>query len=148
MPPKTPFDHINAIFTNQKIGYYDELSEADRKTFTPYVINMGISMNPDFLPYVNEVNKYWGQMGPREVYLFYSQLLPKGKQFNKWIKGKKVEDYEPWLVELVAQHFCVSKDEAISYLRVFYKSDKGRQELRSILEGYGLESKKIKRAKL
>jgi hypothetical protein len=148
MPPKTPFDHINAIFTSQKIGYYDELSEADRKTFTPYVINMGISMNPDFLLYVNEVNKYWDQMGPREVYLFYSQLLPKGKQFNKWIKGKKVEDYEPWLVELVAQHFRVSKDEAISYLRVFYKSDKGRQELRSILEGYGLESKKIKRAKL
>lgn len=148
MAAKTPFDHINAIYTNQKLGYYDELSESDRKTFTPYVINMGISMNPDFLPYVNEVNKYWGQMGPREVYLFYSQLLPKGKQYNRWIKGKKDEDYERWLVELVSKHFGVSESEATSYLRVYYRSDEGRQDLKSILESYGTDPKKIKKAKL
>jgi hypothetical protein len=148
MAVKTPFDHINAIFTNQKPGYFDELNESDRKTFTPYVINMGISMNPDFLPYVNEVNKYWGQMGPREVYLFYSQLLPKGKQFNRWVKGKKTEDYEAWLTDIVSRHFSVSYDEAASYLRVYYKTDEGRQELRGLLESYGVDPKKLKKAKL
>jgi hypothetical protein len=148
MAAKTPFEHINAIFTNQKVGYFDELNESDRKTFTPYVINMGISMNPDFLPYVNEVNKYWDELGPREVYLFYSQLLPKGKQYNRWIKGKKDDSYEPWLVDLISKHFGVSNDESTSYLRIYYKSDAGRKDLQLLLESYGVDSKKIKKVKL
>lgn len=148
MPAKTPFDHINAIFTNQNPEYYDQLNESDRKTFTPYIINMGISMNPNYLVYVNEMNKYWGEITPRTLYLFYSQLLPKGKQFNKWVKGKKEENYEPWIIELVAKHFSISQHDAISYLNIYYKSDEGREDLRNLLSGYGIDSKKIKKAKL
>jgi hypothetical protein len=148
MAPKTPFNHIDAIFTNQKVSYFDELSDVDKKTFTPYVISMGISMNPNFLPIVNEANKYWGQLGPREIYLFYSQLLPNGRQFNKWIKGKKDESYESWLVNLVAKHYEVSTYEAKDYLAIFYKTDEGKTSLRTLLENYGIEPKKLKKVKL
>jgi len=145
---KTPFDHINAIYGNQRIDYFDTLSNADKKTFSPYVINMGISMNPDFLPVVNEANKYWDQLDARSLYLLYSQALPKGKYYNKWVKGKKDSTYEPWLVELVAKKYEVSESEAKDYLELFYKTDEGRESLRSICEGYGLDNKKIKKAKL
>lgn len=145
---KTPFDHINAIYGNQRLDYFDTLTEADRKTFSPYVVNMGISMNPDFLPFVNELNKYWGQLGPRETYLFYSQCIPKGKYYNKWVKGKKDVDYDDWLIELVAKKYEVSQNEAKMYLALFYKTDDGRAELKSICESYGVDQKKLKKAKL
>lgn len=145
---KTPFDHINAIYGNQRIDYFDTLTESDKKTFSSYVISMGISMNYDFLPVVNAANKYWDQLNPRSVYLLYSQILPKGKYYNKWIKGKKDSNYEPWLVELVAQKYEVSKSEAKDYLELFYKTDEGRAELRLMCEGYGLDNKKIKKVKL
>jgi hypothetical protein len=145
---KTPFDHINAICKNQRVDYFDSLDDVDKKTFNVYVINMGLSMNPDFLPYVNEVNKHWNEMGPREAYLFYSQLIPQGNYYNKWIRGKKEAKFESWLVEMIAKHFEVSKAESINYLESFYQTDEGREELKTILQGYGLDAKKLKKVKL
>jgi Bacteriophage clamp loader A subunit len=145
---KTPFNHIDAIYNNQRMDYYDNLSDIDKKSFSPYVINMGISMNPDFLPVVNEANKYWDQLDARSLYLFYSQAIPKGKYYNKWVKGTKDVDYEDWLVDLVGRKFEVSKSEAKSYLNIFYKTDEGRDELRSICKGFGIDDKKLKKVKL
>lgn len=145
---KTPFNHIDAIYNNQRLDYYDNLSDIDKKSFSPYVINMGISMNPDFLPVVNEANKYWDQLDARSLYLFYSQAIPKGKYYNKWVKGTKDVDYEDWLVDLVGRKFEVSKSEAKTYLNIFYKTDEGRDELRSICEGFGIDAKKLKKVKL
>ena len=145
---KTPFSHIDAIYNNQRLDYYDTLSDVDKKSFSPYVINMGISMTPDFLPVVNEANKYWDQLDNRSLYLFYSQAIPKGKYFNKWVKGVKEVNYEDWLVDLISRKFETSKAEAKVYLRIFYKTDEGRDELRSICEGFGIDSKKLKKVKL
>lgn len=145
---KTFFDHINSIYTNQRIDYFDTLSDADKKTFLPYMINMGISMNGDLLPIVNEVNKYWDQIGPRELYLFYSQILPKGKQYNKWVKGVKDDSYDQWIIDLIAKHYDLSTFEAKSYLRIYYKTDAGRSDLRELLVGYGINDKLLKKAKL
>lgn len=148
MKPKTPFSHIDAIYNNQRLDYYDSLSDVDKKSFSPYVISMGISMNPDFLPIVNEANKYWDQLDSRSLYLFYSQILPKGKYYNKWVKGTKEVTYEDWLVDLVGRKFEVSQSEAKIYLRIFYKTDEGRDELRAICEGFGIDAKKLKKVKL
>lgn len=145
---KSLFDHVGAIYNNQKTSYYDELSDADKKSFSPYMVNMAISMVPDFLPVVNEANKYWDQLDARSLYLLYSQALPKGKYYNKWVKGKKEDKYESWLVELVARKYEVSEGEARDYLDLFYRTDEGREELRNICVGYGLDQKKLKKVKL
>lgn len=137
----TPFDHIKAIFTNQNIDYYDNLTESEKKTFNIYLINMGISMNPNYISIVNEINKFWDQLKPREVYLFYSQLLPKGKQYNPWIKSKKSQDYEQWMIDLVAKYFEISKSEAVEYIRIFYNSESGKGELKQIISSFGKQEK-------
>lgn len=144
----SPFDHINAIYTNQRIDYYDTLSDADRKSFAPYLISMGISMTPEFLPVANEVNKYWGQLDARSTYLFYSQILPKGKRYNKWVKGKKDDVYPDWLINKIAQHYQVSTVHASEYLDIFYKDATGRAGLLELLELYGTDPKLIKKLKL
>lgn len=148
MGQKTLFQHIDAIYGNQRADYYDNLSDEDKKSFNIYMITMGIGMSPDFLPLTNEVNKYWGQLDARSVYLFYSQIIPKGKYYNKWVKGKKDVTYDGWLVELMARHFECSQYEATTYLRLFYKTDEGRDQLREILATHGIDAKKLKKAKL
>lgn len=145
---KSIFDHINAVFTDQSVNYYDNLSDADKKSFNTYMISMGISMNHNFLPIVNEVNKYWGQLGPREVYLFYSQILPKGRQFNKWVKSNKKTDYDSDVINIVMKHYEVSSHEAIDYIRLYYKDDVSKVELRLLLEDYGFNQKRLKKLDL
>jgi hypothetical protein len=142
------FDHLDAICTNQDINYFDELDDADRKTFTVYMVNRFISMKSEFLPIVNEFQMYYDSSGPREAYLFYSQMLPKEKKYFKYIKSKKETKYEDWLVALVAKHYQVSQIEAQDYLFTFYLTDAGKGYLRQLCEQHCIESKLIKKAKI
>lgn len=139
------FDHVNSIFADQSIDYYDKLSEADKKTFSNYMVNRFISMNWNYVEVVNELQQYYGEVGPREVYLFYSQILPKGRQFNRYIKANKERQYEDWLVGLVGNHFSVSHREAEEYLDIYMATVDGRQQLRALMELYGIELRLIRK---
>lgn len=145
---KTLFEHLNAIYQNQRVDYYDSLDDSDKKSFNVYMINRFISMNSNFLPVVNEIQQYWGCIKAREVYLFYSQLLPKGKQFNKYIKASNEEEYDDWVVNLVKKHYSISEKEATDYLRIYYSTHNNKADLRELLESYGSDSKKLKKAGL
>jgi hypothetical protein len=157
MPPKkkqineqTPqkskglFDHIDAIYTNQKPDYYTSLTDGDKKSYNNYMVNKFLSMNPHQLPFVNELQKYI--LTPELHYAFFSRVVAKGKQFNKYIKSKKESSYETWLVELVGRHYEVSSAEAADYLDIFYKHNK--EELRRLCQMYGKTEKELKKIKL
>lgn len=141
---KSLFDHINAIYTDQRIDYFTNLSDADKKSYSIYMVNRFLSMNPLQLPFVNEIQKY--NLSPDIHYLFFSQLVPRGKQFNKYIKGAKEKTYEQWMIELVSKHYEVSSAEAIEYIDMLYRLNK--KELRELLELYGIDSKTLKKVKL
>jgi hypothetical protein len=132
------FDHIRAIFEIQTLDYYDKLDVSEKKTVEPFMINRVISQNPHYLPFVNKIQQY-GPLEPREAYLFYSQLLPHGRQFTKYIKATKSETYEQWLIDLVALHYKISKVEAIDYLQLFCYTEAGKEDLRLLCLGYGKE---------
>jgi len=138
------FDHVDAIYTNQKSDYFTSLSDADRKSYNNYMVNKFLSMNPHQLPFVNELQKY--TVSPELHYAFFSRVIPRGKQFNKYIKDKKENVYETWLVDLVREHYAVSSTEATEYLDIFYKHDKG--ELRKLCQMYGKTDKELKKVKL
>ena len=98
-------------------------------------------MDTDFIEIVNYFQKYSiGQLKPREVYKWYCDILPKGKRFNKYIKGKKSKKYDEWLIKLLCNHFECSKLQVIEYLELIDK-----QELKTILEMYGTDKKQIKK---
>lgn len=142
---KSLFDHLNAIFTDQSIDYYDSLSVEDRKTYSIYMINRLISMNMDYIEMVNEIQKFWEVVKDRESYLFYSQCLPLGRQWNKYIKPKVEKKHEEWVVKLVALYFEVSKMEAVDYIDLFMAAPEGKARLKEIFETYGIEPRKIKK---
>ena len=141
---KTLFDHINAIYLDQKKNYFSGLDDGEKRTYSNYMVNRFLSMNIHQLPLVNEIQKY---TLPSDVhYLFFATTIPRGKQYNKYVKAAKETKYEDWLIDLVAGHYCVSQDEAKSYLNIYYND--GKQALRELCEKYGVDPKVIKKAKL
>ena len=102
-------------------------------------------MRADYIPVVNALQQYTG-IPDRAHYLFLTNMLPRGKQFSKYIKGDKEDKYDPTLVDLVKSHFQVSKAEAITYLTILYEQDK--PALRELCELYGADPKTLKRYKV
>ena len=134
----TIFDWINQILVTKK--HWNEFTEDEQNKFNPFIINRFLSMDKDFIEIVNYFQKYAiGTLEPREVYKWYSDFLPRGKRFNKYIKGKRSKKYDIELVEILKKHFECSKLEVKENLSLISK-----EEVSGILKKYGIDSKKIK----
>ena len=79
---KTIFQHLSGI--KEKKESWASLSDMDKKSFSPFIINRWLSMNLDLLPIVNILQKYTiGFLSARDVYKVYLDFLPKKKTFDK-----------------------------------------------------------------
>ena len=135
----TIFDWINEILVSKK--HWNDFTVDEQKKFSPFIINRWLSMEPEFIEIVNYFQKLAiGTLEPREVYKWYCEILPKGKRFNKYIKGKKDKKYDSELISLLTHHFECSKVEVKQHLKLIDKI-----ELKEILEKYGKDEKTIKR---
>ena len=135
----TVFDWVNNILVHKK--HWNDFTVDEQKKFSPFIINRFLSMDSEFIEIVNYFQKYAiGTLEPREVYKWYCDILPKGKRFNKYIKGKKDKKYDSELISLLTHHFECSKLEVKQNLELIDKI-----ELKEILEKYGLDKKKIRR---
>jgi hypothetical protein len=141
---KTLFDHIDEIYLSQRKNYFSTLDDVEKRTYSNYMVNRFLSMNIHQLPLVDEIQQY--NLPSDMHYLFYATTVPRGKQYNKYVKSKNEKKYEDWLVTLVAKHYQVSEVEAKNYLEIYYRDDK--VGLRELCEKYGIDSKTIKKAKL
>ena len=89
----TIFDWVNQILVHKK--HWNDFTVDEQKKFSPFIINRWLSMEPEFIEIVNYFQKLAiGTLEPREVYKWYCEILPKGKRFNKYIKGKKDKKYD------------------------------------------------------
>ena len=135
----TIFDWVNNILVTKK--HWNEFTEDEQKKFSPFIINRWLSMDKDFIEIVNVFQKYAiGTLEPREVYKWYCDVLPKGKRFNKYIKGKKSKKYDKELIDLLSAYYEDSKLHTQQYLKLINK-----EELIEILEKYGKDNKTIRR---
>ena len=129
---------------NQVLVYktpWENFDESEHKTFSPFIVNRWLSMDMEFIEIVNFFQKYSiGLLEPKDTYKWYCDVLPKGKRFNRYIKGKKQKKYDKELVKIVCKYFEVSKKECIEYIELMDK-----EQLKSLLELYGKESKQIKK---
>ena len=129
----TIFDWINQILV--KKTHWNEFTEDEQKKFSPFIINRWLSMDKDFLEIVNYFQKYSiGTLEPREVYKWYCDMLPRGKRFNKYIKGKKSKKYDKELINIVSNHFEVAKRESKTYIDLLSK-----EEIKEIYKMYGVK---------
>ena len=137
-----PFDHIKNLHTKKR--RWEDFNDEEKKSFNVFIINKGLSMNPNYLEIVNMVQNFTGLnqvLSQKEVFNIYFKLLPNKFRFYKWIKGEKTKkDKEK--SEYLAMHFKVSTREAYDYLQILdkksinkiiknYKNDTSRKTISS-----------------
>ena len=140
---KSLFDHVNQVTSVQNPNYWDEISDEDKKSWSNYMINRFLSMKSEWADLVNEVQKY--PLEPKELYKVYTSILPKKKQWLRYIKGDKKMDYPKWVYEIVAKDMQVSMREAVSAVETYTMSTGGQSELADILLKYGIEDKEVRK---
>ena len=126
-----PFDHIKNLHTKKR--RWEDFNDEEKKSFNVFIINKGLSMNPNYLGIVNMVQNFTGLnqiISPKEVFNIYFNLLPNNFRFYKWIKGEKTKkDREK--AEYLAMHFKVSTRETYDYLGIL-----DRKTINSIIKNY------------
>ena len=132
---KSLFDHIKQITDVQNPNYWDEISDDDRKSWSNYMVNRFLSMKMDWVEFVNEVQQY--PLQPKELYKVYTDILPKKRQWLKYIKGDKKMKYPNWVYEIVSKHLQCSLREANDAVEMYEISTGGQSELKDILMKYG-----------
>ena len=122
---------------NTKKTPIDEFSDEDWDMFNSYVIHRVLSMNPDYLELVNEVQTILPQ-NKKEIYSIYKEFIPKNNKWSKYIKSTtKTKSKE--LIGYLKGYWECSNREALEYYNLLDKS-----EIVSILNSIGLNKKDIK----
>ena len=143
---KSLFDHINQITSVQNPDYWDEISDEDKKSWSNYMTHRFLSMKMEWVELVNELQKY--NLKPKELYKLYTNILPKGKQWLKYTKGRNDMSHPNWLINVVVNHEQISKKEAIEYIDMLMLTEGGMLELGELSRKWGVEETKIKKAGL
>ena len=100
----TPFDYLKLVH-NKKVKWED-LNEEEQKSWNTFIINRALSFNSNYIDIVNNVQPHTGgQLTPAEIFKYYQNMLPNNFRFQKWIKGKKENKYNPQLLALLSGYF-------------------------------------------
>jgi len=116
---------------------WSSISMTEQKTYNPFIMNLWLSMNPDWLEIVNEVQSQ--QVPNRDHYNFYKGILPKKQPFFRWIKASKKE-YSKDVIDKLAIYYSCSSREIIDSLCILTE-----QNISDILMKMGISDKEIKK---
>lgn len=110
------------------------------------MVNRFLSMKPEWIELVNELQKY--NLKPKELYKLYTNVLPKGKRWLKYTKGRNNMDYPEWLINIMRNNDESSRKEAIEAIDMLMLTEGGMMELGETARKWGIEERKIKAAGL
>ena len=88
------------------------------------MIHRFLSMNSDWVEILSELQPYTEQLQPKQLYLAHIGILPKGRHYLRYVKGKKTNKFEGWLIELMSKIFNVLRDNLKSIVKYFTQQEK------------------------
>ena len=132
----TIFDWLKEITYNK--SKWESFTEEDRKSFEPYMIHRFLSMNPEYIEFVNLVQTF-PYSDKEKTYNIYLYMIPKNNMFFKYIKSSKKKKQES-LLKYIANYFECSFGEAEEYIDILRESG-----VKSILTKLGVEEKEQKK---
>lgn len=134
------FDHINHLREKQDPKYFDKLTEADKKSWSNYMVCRFLSMQPEMLDYINDLQKFAPIMEPKNFYRLLLAVVPKRKAWYPYIKNKSEKKWSKELLELLRKHYQESERNVFEYLNLLRT-----EELRKIVELYGFTEKEVEK---
>lgn len=98
-------------------------------------------MDRDMIDIVSLLYKYF-EMPPENMYRLLLSVIPPGRKWTPWIKNKR-DKKSKTLLNIIADKFKVSTNEAYQYIEIFEKYESGTDQLRLICGEYGMDEKDI-----
>lgn len=134
---KNLFDHINEIRVGKNPDYFSTLSDEDIKTWSNYMVCRVLSMQPELVESINELQYYQDKLSPEQFYRLCIVVVPYGKKYCPYVK-RKGEKYNKALLTLLSVHFQDSIRNILEYISILPNS-----EMRNIVSKYGYSEKQI-----
>ena len=119
-----------------------------KKKYSQYMINRYLSMEPDLITTVNDLQIAQGssKLSDKHHFLLWSQLLPNISIFFKYIgKDKTMMNWPKQWIEIVSKHFEISQTEAVDAMEMYMISHGGKLELYEVLTKYGITEGEIRK---
>jgi len=132
---KTIFDWVKQMSYDKES--WSSFSNEEHEIFNNFMINKIISMNPNYIELVAEIQEY--QLPKQKLYEFYCKTLPKQKFFNKYIKPTK-QQYVKEVLNLLSEYFQISTREVLDYCNILTQED-----IITILQQLGKDEKEIQK---
>lgn len=130
------FDWLKQI-TYEKQSW-DSFTEEDRASFNPYMIHRFLSMNPEYIEFVNLIQNI-PYTEKEKIYKLYLYMIPKKNMFLKYIKSNRTKTKDE-LLQHLASHYECSLREAYEYYHMHHSDT-----IKDILKKRGVEDKEIKK---
>jgi hypothetical protein len=130
------FDWLKEI--NSTKSHPDSFSNQDWDVWNSYMVHRFLSMNPDYIELVNEI-QVLPPTNKKQIYSIYREYIPKNNKWSKYVKSNIKEPDKDLTLQL-KKYFNVSVREVKDYLKILDK-----KQVQSILVKQGLEEKEIKK---
>ena len=130
------FDWLKQI-TYEKQSW-DSFTEEDKTSFNPYMVHRFLSMNPEYIEFVNLIQNI-PYTEKEKIYKLYLYMIPKKNMFLKYIKSTRAKTREELLQHLASYYEC-SLREADEYYHMLHNDT-----IKGILKKQGIEDKEIKK---
>lgn len=137
---KTLFDHFGHLLSSQSPDYFSTLTEGDKKTWSNWMINKLLSMIPEYIETVNELQRYSLNLEPEQYYKVLINIVPKKRIYSKYIKKSKSSIYPQEVIDFLAKYFLISKREIDEYLDLL-----SEDIIIAIYKEHGFNDKEIKK---
>ena len=132
----TIFDWLKEITSNK--SKWESFTEEEQSSFNPYMMHRLLSMNPEYIEFVNLVQTF-PYSDKEKIYNIYLYMIPKKNMFHKYIKSSKKKKQES-LLKHIANYFECSLGEAEEYIDILRETG-----VKSILTKLGVEEKEQKK---
>ena len=132
----TIFDFLKEITSNK--SKWESFTEEEQTSFNPYMMHRLLSMNPEYIEFVNLVQTF-PYSDKQKIYNIYLYMIPKKNMFHKYIKSSKKKKQES-LLKHIANYFECSFGEAEEYIDILRETG-----VKSILTKLGIEEKEQKK---
>jgi len=131
----TLFDWLKEI--TEKKSEWSYFSEEDKKSWNTYMILKFLSMNKDYIEFIDQFQKY-NTLTPEHVYIVLKNVIPKAKVWLKFVKSSTKEANKE-LIKLLSSYFECSREEAKINLDLL-----SIEQINDILIDLGTDKKQIK----
>jgi hypothetical protein len=140
---KTIFDHLKGI-TKDKTPW-DSLSEEDKKSWDDYMITRWLSMIPEYIPFLNDLQTIRGtHLKSKDYYNMLLYSLPNKYVYVKYIKKPRTYETKKELLDFFSSYYKISKRESLDIIHIF-RTLNLENEFDSMLSIRGLQENEKKK---